>query len=149
MGKVEDYFNRQSYENLLNYSKECIYLLDTLWDMANKNQINAIDKALSEVYKDKTMQSNKGPLSQLTYEQISAHFHKEKITVYEKIPERASLIMRERISKLIKKNLIYSRKLDLDIPENDILSIYQCYYNYNLLKIIVPQLESIVSVKKR
>ncbi|MDD2505397.1 MAG: hypothetical protein PHF21_03910, partial [Bacilli bacterium] len=121
---------------------------EVYWEMANKIQLKAIDDAYNNVLIDKKIGKNSSPLVNLTYDQIKEYFHKEKLVQYNKISTNLSSGITDKINKHIKKNIGYAKALGLNIPDKDKLTVYQYYYNYLLLKKVIPTLESKVSKNK-
>lgn len=149
MSKIVDYLNRPMYINLVNFCKEYINLSEMYWNMANKNFLESINKAYENVLIDKSAGKRDYPLVKQTYGEIASYFHQERIKLYAKIPERLANVIQEKINEFISKNREYARKLGLNIPIKNNLTTYQYYYNYEMIKQILPTLESKLWIRKK
>lgn len=147
MSKINSWINKPRYENLAKFGAECITLIDLYWDMANQDRIQTIEKAYSNTLVDKELGDKNYYLAQQSTSDIAKHFHELRLREYDKIDEKTSKVMRERISKFINSNIANARDLDLIIPEN-ILTNYQIYYNYTFLKRVLPTIESLITTNK-
>ena len=149
MGKIDDYFNRPRYENILNFVKEYIAITDIYFEMADKTKIEVNENAYEKVLVDKVMGNNKSPLTKLSDNEIAAYFHKRRLEIYEKIPEEAANIIKSKIATLLNKNSSYGAELNLNMPEGKEISLYGIYYNYIKLNKLKRMLELKIEPKRK
>lgn len=144
MGKVHDYLYQSQVTPLADFCTEYMRLSEIYWEMADQDKLERISLASEKVLIDKVMGVKDYDLVKLSDEQIIAHFHKEKIRIYEQIPEKMSSVITQKINDFVNRNTIYARKLRLIIPSENIMTVHQYYYNYELVKQLLPTFESML-----
>lgn len=145
----KSFIDMPDYINDSNYCKGYIELSKLYLGLAGTEEIEVIDKYLSQAKMKYYMGDDLGRFKGMSLEEIENFFFQKKIELLQKIPSEYADIIQTRIDRFIFKNMESAKRSKMDIPQRDKhLMISQYYNNYVIALEYLKKLEILLSNRK-
>lgn len=132
--RINDYFEYPRNANLLEFCNNYKDLSEILFSCADEKQLKIIEEALESILKKSVLNETPENFKGLTNNQIIEIFKNYKIDVLNQVPDSKVKIIKDRINKILIKNLTYAKDLEMSVPVNNTLSNREYFDNYEIAK---------------